>query len=49
MVDEMVGCDAVEDHAAIAKRKGRDITMVGREKSAHCGKAAHLKVPREQR
>jgi hypothetical protein len=37
MVDEMVGCDEVEEHAAIAKRKGRGVTMVRFEKSAHCG------------
>ena len=36
-VDEMVGCEEVEEHAAIAKRKGWDVTMVRFEKSAHCG------------
>lgn len=36
-VDEMVGCEEVEEHAAIAQRKGWDVTMVRFEKSAHCG------------
>ncbi|KAF2995994.1 hypothetical protein E8E13_000558 [Curvularia kusanoi] len=36
-VDEMVGREEVEDHAAIAKRKGWYVTMVRFEKSAHCG------------
>jgi hypothetical protein len=36
-VDEMVGCEEVEEHAAIAKRKGWDVTMVRFENSAHCG------------
>ncbi|KAF1927476.1 uncharacterized protein M421DRAFT_101867 [Didymella exigua CBS 183.55] len=35
--DEMVGCEEVEEHAAIAKRKGWNLTMVRFEKSAHCG------------
>ncbi len=36
-VDEMVGCEEVEEHAAIARKKGWDVTMVRFEKSAHCG------------
>jgi hypothetical protein len=36
-VDKMVGCEEVEEHAAIAKRKGWDVTMVKFETSAHCG------------
>ncbi|KAH6625797.1 hypothetical protein C7974DRAFT_207571 [Boeremia exigua] len=36
-VDEMVGCEEVEEHAAIARSKGWDVTMVRFEKSAHCG------------
>lgn len=36
-VDEMVGYEEVEEHAAIAKRKGWDLTMVRFEKSGHCG------------
>lgn len=36
-VDEMVGCEEVEEHAAIARRKGWDVTMVRFESSAHCG------------
>ncbi|KAJ4986143.1 hypothetical protein SVAN01_08407 [Stagonosporopsis vannaccii] len=36
-VDEMVGYEEVEEHAAIARRKGWDVTMVSFEKSAHCG------------
>lgn len=36
-VDEMVGCEEVEEHAAIARRKGWNVTMVRFEKSAHCG------------
>ncbi|KAF2126078.1 hypothetical protein P153DRAFT_298727 [Dothidotthia symphoricarpi CBS 119687] len=35
--DQMVGWEEVEEHAAIAKRKGFDVTMVRFEKSAHCG------------
>ncbi|KAJ8108230.1 hypothetical protein OPT61_g8319 [Boeremia exigua] len=35
--DKMVGYEEVEEHAAIAKRKGWDVTMVTFEKSAHCG------------
>lgn len=36
-IDQMVGCEEVEEHAAIAKRKGWDVTMVRYETSAHCG------------
>ncbi len=36
-VDEMVGCDEVEEHAAFARKKGWDVTMIRFEKSAHCG------------
>ncbi|KAF2624653.1 hypothetical protein BU25DRAFT_131347 [Macroventuria anomochaeta] len=36
-VDEMVGCEEVEEHAAIARGKGWDVTMVRFERSAHCG------------
>jgi hypothetical protein len=36
-VDEMVGCEEVEEHAAIARRKGWDVTMVRFESSTHCG------------
>ena len=35
--DKMVGFDEVEEHAAIAKGKGWDVTMVQFENSAHCG------------
>lgn len=35
--DKMVGCEEVEEHAAIARRKGWTVTMVRFEKSAHCG------------
>lgn len=36
-VDEMVGQEEVEEHAAIARRKGWNVTMVRFEKSKHCG------------
>ncbi|KAF9691647.1 hypothetical protein EKO04_010443 [Ascochyta lentis] len=36
-VDQMVGCEEVEEHAAIARGKGWDVTMVRFERSAHCG------------
>ena len=35
--DEMVGPEEVEEHAAIAQRKGWHVTMVKFERSAHCG------------
>jgi hypothetical protein len=35
--DQMVGFEEVEEHAAIAKRKGWDVTMVQFANSAHCG------------
>lgn len=37
LVDEMVGCKEVEEHAAIASRKGWNVKMVRFKKSAHCG------------
>lgn len=36
-VDQMVGSEEVEEHAAIAKGRGWDVTMVRFEQSAHCG------------
>lgn len=36
-VDQMVGSEEVEEHAAIARRKGWDVTMVRFEQSGHCG------------
>ncbi|PSN74105.1 indole-diterpene biosynthesis protein-like protein PaxU [Corynespora cassiicola Philippines] len=35
--DQMIGCDEVEQSAAEAKAKGRDITLVRFENSAHAG------------
>lgn len=35
--DQMVGWEEVEEHAAVARRKGRDVTMVQFKESAHCG------------
>lgn len=35
--DQMVGFEEVEEHAAIAKGKGWNVTMVQFENSAHCG------------
>ncbi|KZM18975.1 uncharacterized protein EKO05_0011303 [Ascochyta rabiei] len=44
-VDQMVGCEEVEEHAAIARGKGWDVTMVRFERSAHCG---HIREDEEK-